>query len=118
MAGRFGAPPPFPFSTRIEPMKNAVVLVHHVGLSGNVAEGRILRDVTETRFKELEAAGLVREATADDLKAGDQHQFEKDTSVAEPAAAANEKAAPAPENKAAPAPANKAKATPDTKAAS
>ncbi|NYT43112.1 hypothetical protein HZY97_20220 [Sphingomonas sp. R-74633] len=61
-------------------MKNALVLHDHFGDDGMATEGKILRGITTKRFEALEKQGLVREATADDLEAGDQHAFEKDTS--------------------------------------
>lgn len=60
--------------------KNAFVIEHHHGDDGTVSEGKILRDISQKRFDELEKKGLVREATAAEVEAGDQHAFEKDTS--------------------------------------
>ena len=51
-------------------MKNAFVLEHHLGDDGTVSEGMILTDVSDQRFKHLEQRGLVREATAAEVKAG------------------------------------------------
>lgn len=48
-------------------MKKAYVLSDHLGDNGFVREGMILKDVTDSRFKQLEKKKLVREATADDL---------------------------------------------------
>lgn len=56
-------------------MKNAVVLVHHIGDRGNVAEGRLLLDISEKRFGELKGLGLVREATSEEVEAGDDLGF-------------------------------------------
>lgn len=60
--------------------KNAYVIEHHHGDDGTVSEGKILRDITQKRFDELEKKGLVREASAAEVEAGDQHAFEKDAS--------------------------------------
>lgn len=84
-------------------MKNAYVLEHHYGDSGNAIEGTILIDVSEVRFAELEKKGLVREATAAEVKAGSQPAFEKDDTGAE----ADDKKKPEPSNKKAADPANK-----------
>lgn len=56
-------------------MKNAVVLVHHIGDRGNVGEGRLLLDLSEKRFGELKGLGLVREATKEEVEAGDDLGF-------------------------------------------
>lgn len=79
-------------------MKNAIVLVDHLGDDGTVTTGMILKDVQTKRFDHLEKRGLVREATAEEVKAGYKPPFE-----------AEGKAAAEPSNKAAPAPANKAR---------
>ena len=76
-------------------MKNAFVLVDHLGDDGNVSTGMILKDVNMKRFGELEKRGLVREATSEELRTGYKPPFEA------------EKAAATPQNKQAPAPANK-----------
>lgn len=60
--------------------KNALVLDDHYGDNGHVTAGMILHDVTVTRFNELEKNGLVREATAEEVKAGDRHSIEADPS--------------------------------------
>ena len=60
--------------------KNALVLDDHYGDNGAVTAGMILRNITSTRFNELAKKGLVREATPEEVKAGDQHAFEKDES--------------------------------------
>lgn len=88
--------------------KNAFVVEHHHGDDGTVSEGRILRDIPQKRFDELEKKGLVREATAEEVEAGDQHPFEKDTTGADGEAEGDGKAKPAPANKQARTPANKA----------
>lgn len=82
--------------------KNAMVLDDHFGDDGSVTAGRILKDVATKRFEELEKKGLVREATAEEVKAGDQHQIEAD-----PTKDDGEKKADDPANKQAPAPKNK-----------
>ena len=96
--------------------KNALVLDDHFGDDGYAPKGRILRDVTTKRFEQLEKKGLVREATADEVKAGDQIDFEKDNSAdlapktdetADDAKDGGEKKKPEPENKKAPAAENK-----------
>lgn len=56
-------------------MKNAVVLVHHIGDRGNVGEGRLLLDLSEKRFGELKGLGLVREATKEEVEKGDDLGF-------------------------------------------
>lgn len=76
-------------------MKNAIVLVDHLGDDGTVTVGMILKDVQAKRFEHLEKRGLVREATADEVKTGYKPPFTA------------EKSAPAPANKKAPEPANK-----------
>lgn len=86
-------------------MKNALVLDDHFGDDGSVTAGMILKDITSKRFEELEKKGLVREATAEEVKAGDQHAFEKDTSDDDGENGGKE--APKPANKQAPKPANK-----------
>ncbi|HEX7856097.1 MAG TPA: hypothetical protein VF503_20650 [Sphingobium sp.] len=65
-------------------MKNAYVLEHHFGDDGGVDEGAILLDVTTKRFDDLEKKGLVREATAEEVKKGRKIPFERDTSDDEP----------------------------------
>ena len=84
--------------------KNALVLDDHYGDNGAVTAGMILRNITDTRFKELEKKQLVREATAAELKAGDQHAFEKDNTGADDG---GQKNAPDPSNKKAPDPKSK-----------
>lgn len=79
-------------------MKNAYVLVDHHGDNGTVSTGMILKDVEPKRFGKLEKSGLVREATADELKAGYQPPFAAEGEI---------KAAAEPANKAAAKPANK-----------
>lgn len=76
-------------------MKNAYVLVDHLGDDGTVTTGMILKEITMKRFEHLEKRGLVRDATADEMAAGYKPPF------------IPEKSAPTPENKKAPAPANK-----------
>lgn len=83
--------------------KNAMVLDDHFGDDGAVTAGMILRDITTKRFEQLEKKGLVREATAEELKAGDQHAIEPDPSKDE----AGEKQAPEGSNKKAADPKNK-----------
>jgi chromosome segregation ATPase len=56
-------------------MKNALVIEHHLGDSGNVTEGMILVDISDKRFNALEKKGLVREATPEEVKNGHQHAF-------------------------------------------
>jgi len=96
--------------------RNALVLDDHYGDDGFVATGRVLRDVTAKRFEELEKAGLVREATAEEVEAGDQVAFEKDNSADlapadeeadDKAADGGEKKKAEPENKKAPVAENK-----------
>lgn len=82
--------------------KNAMVLDDHFGDDGFVTAGRILKDVATKRFEDLEKKGLIREATAEEVKAGDQHQIEAD-----PSKEVDEKQAGDPANKQAPAPKNK-----------
>lgn len=81
--------------------KNALVLDDHFGDDGAVAAGDILTDVTSKRFDELEKRGLVREATAAEVKAGSQRSIERDETPPD------DKDAKAPENKKAAEPANK-----------
>jgi len=50
-------------------MKTAFVLVAHVGDRGRKDEGDVIPDLTNQRFEDLEKVGLVREATADEIKA-------------------------------------------------
>lgn len=87
-------------------MKYAYVLVHHIGDEGEAAEGRILH-VSNDRFNDL--GDLVREATAAEVKEGYVPKFEKDTTTAPdaPAAEGGEKQKPVPLNKKAPEPSNK-----------
>lgn len=77
-------------------MKNALVLVDHLGDDGTVTTGMILKDITMKRFEQLEKRGLVREATAKEVSEGYKPPFTPET-----------KNAPEPANKAAPKPANK-----------
>ena len=63
--------------------KNAYVLDDHYGDNGSVTAGMILRDISSTRFTELEKKKLVREATAAEVKAGDQHSIDADPSKQE-----------------------------------
>ena len=49
-------------------MKTAFVLVAHVGDRGRKDEGDVLPDLTNQRFEDLEKVGLVREATAAEIK--------------------------------------------------
>lgn len=83
--------------------KNALVLDDHFGDDGSVTAGMILKDMTTKRFDELEKKGLVREATAGEVKAGDQHEIEADPTKD----AGGEKQGEDPANKQAPAPKNK-----------
>lgn len=83
--------------------KNALVLEDHFGDDGHVTAGMILRDVVTKRFDELEKKGLIREATPEEVKAGDQHSIEPDPSKED----GDEKKAPAPANKKAADPKNK-----------
>jgi len=87
-------------------MKNALVLDDHFGDDGSVTAGMILKDITNTRFDELEKKGLVREATDKEVKAGSKHDFEKDESE-KAAPKPDDKQAQKPEDKKAPEPANK-----------
>lgn len=87
-------------------MKNAFVLVDHLGDNGTVTEGMILKDVTTKRFDSLEKKGLVREATAAEVKEGYKPPFE--ASGVPTASESGEKQAAEPQNKKAPEPANKA----------
>lgn len=61
-------------------MKNAIVLVDHLGDDGTVTTGMILTDVQAKRFDHLEKRGLVREATADEVKEGYKPPFEAEKS--------------------------------------
>ncbi len=83
--------------------KNAIVLDDHFGDDGYVTAGMILRDMTTKRFDELEKKGLIREATAEEVEAGDQHSIEPDPSKDEE----GEKKAPESSNKKAAEPKNK-----------
>jgi hypothetical protein len=85
-------------------MKNAFVKSDHHGDNGTVREGMILRDVTQKRFDELEKLGLVREATADEVKKGYRPEIEADESKVDGDAKKQDQ----PENKKAAEPANKA----------
>lgn len=92
--------------------KNALVLDDHFGDDGHVSAGKILRDVDQKRFDILEKKRLVREATPEEVKAGDQIAFEKDnTADLQPAGDASDeggdKAKEEPKNKKAPEPKNK-----------
>lgn len=89
-------------------MKNAYVVHHHLGDDGNVTEGMILRDISQKRFDALRKRGLVREATADEVKAGHKPPFvaSGQLDASEPKDGET-KAAPAPDNKKAADPANK-----------
>ena len=49
-------------------MKDAYVLVAHTGDRGMQQEGGIMRDLSNERFNDLVKVGLVREATADEVK--------------------------------------------------
>lgn len=85
--------------------KNAYVLDDHFGDDGHVTAGMILHDVTSKRFEELEKKGLIREATPEEVKAGDQHSIDEDESkMSDEGGKAKEKA----ENKQAATPSNKA----------
>ncbi len=75
--------------------KNAYVLDDHYGDNGSVTAGMILRDISSTRFTELEKKKLVREATAKEVEAGSQRTIDPDESKAE----GGEKKAPEPANK-------------------
>jgi hypothetical protein len=87
-------------------MKNAYVLEHHLGDDGTVSEGMILSDVSDQRFKHLEQRGLVREATAAEVKAGYQPKIPAaEDAEQQDADGSKEKQAPA--NKKAAEPANK-----------
>lgn len=59
-------------------MKNAYVLDDHFGDDGYVVAGMILTDVSNKRFGELEQRGLVREAKAEEVKAGYQPAIIRD----------------------------------------
>jgi len=92
--------------------KNALVLDDHFGDDGHVFAGKILRDIDQKRFDALEKKGLVREATAAEVKAGDKINFEQDKSADlapgdDDAKEGGEKKKPEPENKKAPAAENK-----------
>jgi len=87
-------------------MKNAFVLSHHHGDDGTVDIGMILTDVTEQRFSALEKQGLVREATAAEVKAGYQPPFTEGGELTADEAE-GEKKAKEPANKKAKEPANK-----------
>ena len=84
-------------------MKNAYVLEQHIGDNGNVTEGMILESITEKRFDALEKKGLVREATAAEVKEGYKPPFAETGIVgageAEAADEGGEKAAPTHSNK-------------------
>jgi hypothetical protein len=85
--------------------KNAFVLRIHSNGAETFVERTVVEDMTNERFDALEKQGLVREATAAEVKAA------KENGGMVPA----EKAAKAPENKAAAAPANKAAPATKTK---
>jgi len=76
-------------------MKNAFVLVDHLGDDGTVTVGMILKELSVKRFDHLEKRGLIREATSEEVKTGYKPPFTA------------EKTAPTPSNKKAPEPANK-----------
>ena len=63
--------------------KNAMVLDDHYGDNGSVTAGMILKNISDTRFAELEKKSLVREATPAEVKAGDQHSIDADPSKKE-----------------------------------
>jgi hypothetical protein len=63
--------------------KNAIVLDDHYGDDGAVTAGMVLKDVSASRFKELEKKGLVREASAAEVKAGHKLQIETDPTKGE-----------------------------------
>jgi hypothetical protein len=86
-------------------MKNAFVLVHHLGDNGTVDEGMILEGITEKRFDALEKKGLVREATAAEVKEGYKAPFIASGHI--DAGEQAEKAKADPQNKKAADPANK-----------
>lgn len=88
-------------------MKNAFVLDDHHGDDGTVIAGMILKDVTNQRFEALEKAGLVREATAAEVKEGFKPEIEADESKAADGDDGSEKKQPEPANKKAADPANK-----------
>jgi len=79
-------------------MKNAIVLVDHLGDDGTVTTGMILKEVNMKRYEQLEKRGLVREATAEEVKTGYKPPFTPE---------GGNKAAADPANKAARTPANK-----------
>ena len=56
--------------------KNAYVLDDHYGDNGSVTAGMILRDISSTRFTELEKKKLVREATTKEVDAGSQRTID------------------------------------------
>lgn len=95
-------------------MKNAYVLEDHFGDNGHARPDMVLTDVSEVRFAELERQGLVREATAAEVKEGSKHTIERDPTPAENAG--DEKQAEKPENKKAAEPVNKQAPKPATKA--
>lgn len=86
-------------------MKDAYVLEHHYGDNGDTPAGSILTDVSSTRFDALEKKGLVRAATAAEVKAGYTPTIAADESQSE--AGGGEKKAAEPSNKKAAEPANK-----------
>lgn len=85
-------------------MKTAYVLEHHLGDNGSVDEGMILEDISDKRFQALEKKGLVREATAAEIKEGYKAPFLASGTVIageEVPAEGGSKAAQEPANKAA-----------------
>lgn len=58
-------------------MQNAFVLVHHIGRDGERREGSIVT-LSNDLFNELKSNGLVREATREEIEAGDQHGFQSE----------------------------------------
>lgn len=90
-------------------MKNAYVTSDHYGDNGSVSEGMILEDITQKRFDALEKKGLVREATAAEVKEGYKAPFMATGTViaGEESPEGGEKAAPTHSNKAAPSPKTK-----------
>lgn len=82
-------------------MRNAFVLQHHHGDSGNAPEGSILRNLSNTRFDALAKRGLIREATKEEMEAGYRPPFEPEA-FEDGEHEGGEKQAPELENKAAP----------------
>ncbi|KQO13274.1 hypothetical protein [Sphingomonas sp. Leaf242] len=87
-------------------MKDAYVLEHHYGDNGDTPAGSILTEVSSKRFEELQKKGLVREATAAEVKAGFKPTIAADESQPE-SGGGGEKKAQDPANKKAADPANK-----------